>query len=215
MAPRSCGQQREPPVGPEHGAGRELMRGREEHGVGVGCGERVDVHPVPVDGNRHGLEPGPADRLRLGGPAWILDGDTPGAAGAHRLAQQSHRLHGPARREHRVGGHVRAPRAIEVARQLAAEPRDATGIAIVQRRVGRLAQRGLDRCSPRAARERREIGRPVPKVEPGSRVGRLGAERARDVAGRAVGVRMRVTTGRDRQRPQVEARRRRRCDLAA
>ena len=50
-------QQRRPPRRREHDAGRELVRGRDQHGVRGRGRERREVDPAAVDGHGTGSSP--------------------------------------------------------------------------------------------------------------------------------------------------------------
>ena len=70
----------------EHGAGRVLVGGRDDHRVGAGALEPVDPQPVLVDRDRHGLEPGAGGDQALLGVARVLERDPPRAARRQRAA---------------------------------------------------------------------------------------------------------------------------------
>ncbi len=186
-------QQRGPPLGAEHDARRELVRGRDEHGAGV-VRERVDHDALRVDRHRHGLEPAarqqgadlrvprvldrePRRRDRVG------DGDERlrrARADQHALGGRERPAHAPpVGRQHGSAGAASPPRAGSRAprrrrrapprRASAASPRAGSGRGPAGRAAGRSAPARAP--ARRRARERQPASRPRP-------AGRCAAPRA-------------------------------------
>ena len=76
----------------EHRAGRELVRGSEQHRRGLRRGKHVDAQPALVDRDRHDLEAGLFDDQPVQMPAWILERHLLDAVSAQRSAQQREAL---------------------------------------------------------------------------------------------------------------------------
>ena len=164
-------QQRRAPRRREHGAGGELVRGRQDHGVDVERAEPLDLQAVGVDRDRHRFEARVERRLGLRRPARVLDGDAPRAAFAQRppdharapAACRPSRARGRRRRPRRAPGpgRRRAPRAARA------------------RRATRRSRAGCR--APRAARARR----PPARRAAGRRRGRARRWRSRSAAAAA------------------------------
>ena len=180
-APR---QQRPSPLGGEYGAGRELVRGRDEHRVGV---QRTGVDAVLVDRHAHDLEPGRADRGPRVVERRILDRDPASAPRRQRPARQPQALRVAAGDDER--GRSDAAHPHEVRGEFGAEFGIAVRLAVVERRVGHRRQHLPERRRPRAPGEGGEVrrgrgeveprGREGPSVAAGSRASAAGRRRAR------------------------------------
>ena len=76
-----------PPLRGEDDAGRRLVRRREHDDADAGRGERLDVDPVRVDRDGHGLGPGPRGVGRVPAHARVLEGE-PAQPAAREDAQR-------------------------------------------------------------------------------------------------------------------------------
>ena len=67
-------------LGPHHGAGRELVAGRDDDDVGTRRRERVDAQALAVERDRDRLEPRAQRRVPVVGERRVLERDAPYAA---------------------------------------------------------------------------------------------------------------------------------------
>ena len=159
------------------------MGGGHRHRVGALGREGVHAHAVLVDRHRHGVEPGrlelPAARRAPG----VLHGDPAPAAGDERAPEERHPLGHARGHDHALGVGRHAAYAAEVGGKRATQLGRAARIAVVEPRVGRVAERAPDRGEPGRAREERHVGPAGPEVE--ARRSRIGQPRLR--SGRAGG----------------------------
>ena len=147
------------PLRAQHGAGRELVAGRDHDGARAGAVERRDVQAVVVDRHADRVEAGPRGRVPVIGQRRVLEGDAPLPAGGERAAEQRDRL-GVAGADHdRVGRRGRAAGAAEVAGERHPQRAGPAAVAVVQGRVGRGRGRMGHRPGPQPAGEERDVGR--------------------------------------------------------
>ena len=169
-------EQRSAAVAREHDAGRELVGRRDEHRVGGGRRERVDVDPLGVDRDRDELEPAPRGDLPDRRMARVLDRqpsppgpDEDGADEADRLRE--------ARADERVLRVADDPAdATQVAAERLAQLRGAADVAVGELAVGGAPESGAIRPQPLVAGKGAVVGHVRPQVvEPGL----VGRERTR------------------------------------
>ena len=180
------GEQRRPPLRRQHGAGRVLVRRRDDDRVGAGGRQRVDAQPAVVDRHGHGLEPGARDDQRAA-PGRRAPRPPRGARpGGQREADDAEPLRVAAGDDDppRLGDH--AAHAAEVLREGRAQGVDAARVAVAEVGVGDRRQRLPQRAQPGGARERRDVRHAGPEVEARA-PGRLVRVRLRRARGRGVG----------------------------
>ena len=131
--------ERRAPLRAQHGAGRKLVRRRDEDRRDVGRGERLDDDAAAVDRNRHDLEPSLLDDQPVNVPAGILERDLLDAVAAQRAAQQREALH-EAGAEHHVLGIGAGPRTRpRYSAERFAQRRHAARVAVAERVERRVA----------------------------------------------------------------------------
>ena len=86
MRLREPGRKFEPALAAHHHAGRVLMRGGQQHGLGLGLFQFGDDDPVVVDGDRDHLEAELENALAVD-VAGVLGGNPPDAAIPEHLAK--------------------------------------------------------------------------------------------------------------------------------
>ena len=104
------GEQLGAPLGCEHDAGRELVRGRHEDRLGARRGECLDDDAALVDRHRDQLEPLRGELAAPAGVARVLDGDAPDAAGEQCAREQGQTLGEAAETITMRSGSATAPR---------------------------------------------------------------------------------------------------------
>jgi hypothetical protein len=88
-------EQRRPPAGWQHHAGRKLVGWRHDDGLHGQAVEFLHPQSVLVYRDGKGFQPGAKRYGAVEEPAGILDRDAPGASGMQGLADEPQALHGP------------------------------------------------------------------------------------------------------------------------
>ena len=156
VAVRRPREQRAAALGRHHGAGRELVRGRDEERVRVE--PRVDTSAVAVHGHADDLEAGRADRRPRVVERRVLHGHPSCPAARQHAAGEPQPLRVAAGHDHVLRRRRHAADAHEVGGQLGAQDVVAARIAVVQRRIRDLGERPAQRGRDRAARELERSG---------------------------------------------------------
>ena len=197
-APRACPvDHRCPALGGQRSAGRELVRGREQHGP-FAC-QPVDTGAVFVEGERHGPYAGSREQFPVEGQPVRLHGQWSAQDPVPAVEEQPQRVR-EARADHdplRLRSHT--TRACQILRERLPELDATGGITGPEHLVGRLLQSSPVGGQPGRTRERGRVRGALAQVVPGATRGctRLGPTRAcRCVPERARTVAERFGTGR-------------------
>ena len=151
------GDERRPPVGVEHGAGRELVGRGDEHGVRGG--QPVDHEAVVVDRRRDGLEPRVAQDRARAGVRRVLDGDAARAGGVQRAAGERERVADAGAHDHVGLGGAHAADAREMRDERAPQRGGSEQVGVLERAGVSLAQHRAQRGRPARAGEQQRVRR--------------------------------------------------------
>jgi len=151
-------QQRAPPLTGEHGAGRVLVRRRDDHRIDLRLFQPLDPHPVGVHRHRHQGEPRADHRVPHLVMAGILYRDPPGAPRHQGPAHQRATL-AVAAGDHDAGRVTHHPsHAAQIVPERVAQHLGALRIGVAEVGVAHGGERFAERAEPDRAGKGREIG---------------------------------------------------------